>query len=164
MTFLRSAEERGLAARGTDPEPLTTCLNRSFEVGLGGNRHPRQCGRWPYSADDPRHAFRQYADGARPANARISLYQPLHPPPTRQEGLRASSAGPANMEMELAQMALAYVTWVAVRDQQTSSALPRWNEAGNPTPAASTRGGRGRCPPVSMRSTGSNWNPAPLEV
>ncbi len=73
MTFLRLAEERGWPRAVSIQNPYNL-LNRSFEVGLAEIAIREQCGLLAYSPMAFGMLSGKYADGARPANARISLY------------------------------------------------------------------------------------------
>ncbi len=111
MTFLRLAEERGWPRAVSIQNPYNL-LNRSFEVGLAEIAIREQCGLLAYSPMAFGMLSGKYADGARPANARISLYSRF----TRYTNPQAEAACARYVAlarehgMEPAQMALAYVT------------------------------------------------------
>uniref|UniRef100_UPI0035BE2557 aldo/keto reductase n=1 Tax=Spongiibacter tropicus TaxID=454602 RepID=UPI0035BE2557 len=111
MTFLREAEKIGLAPPASIQNPYSL-LNRSFEVGLAEIAIREQCGLLAYSPMAFGMLSGKYADGARPANARISLYSRF----TRYTNPQAEAACARYVAlarehgMEPAQMALAYVT------------------------------------------------------
>ncbi|HGN3935366.1 TPA: NADP(H)-dependent aldo-keto reductase [Pseudomonas aeruginosa] len=111
MTFLRLAEERGWPRAVSIQNPYNL-LNRSFEVGLAEIAIREQCGLLAYSPMAFGMLSGKYADGARPANARISLYSRF----TRYTNPQAEAACARYVALarehglEPAQMALAYVT------------------------------------------------------
>ncbi|ELW3043041.1 TPA: NADP(H)-dependent aldo-keto reductase [Pseudomonas aeruginosa] len=111
MTFLRLAEERGWPRAVSIQNPYNL-LNRSFEVGLAEIAIREQCGLLAYSPMAFGMLSGKYADGARPDNARISLYSRF----TRYTNPQAEAACARYVALarehglEPPQMALAYVT------------------------------------------------------
>ena len=110
MTFLRLAEQQGLPRVVSIQNPYSL-LNRSFEVGLSEVAHREQCGLLAYSPLGFGMLSGKYLDGARPAGARLTLFERF----SRYSNPQALAATAAYVNLarthglDPAQMALAYV-------------------------------------------------------
>ena len=111
MRFLAAAEAAGLPRVVSIQNPYNL-LNRSFEVGLAEIAHREQVGLLAYSPLAFGVLSGKYLDGARPAGARVTLYERF----SRYTGPEAEAPVRAYVELAHAhglspvQMALAYVT------------------------------------------------------
>ena len=111
MRFLRAAEE-GCGPRVASIQNPYNLLNRSFEIGLAEIAHREQVGLLAYSPTAFGVLSGKYRDGARPAGARLTLFERF----SRYSNAEAQSAVSAYCEVARAhglspiQMALAYVT------------------------------------------------------
>jgi aryl-alcohol dehydrogenase-like predicted oxidoreductase len=111
MRFLAAAEEAGLPRVVSVQNPYSL-LNRSFEVGLAEVAHREQVGLLAYSPMAFGVLSGKYLDGARPAGARVTLFERF----SRYTGPEAEPAVRAYVELAReqgltpAQMALAFVT------------------------------------------------------
>ncbi len=111
MTFLRLAEERGWP-RAVSIQNPTTCSTAASRWAWRKSPSASSAACWPTSPMAFGMLSGKYADGARPANARISLYSRF----TRYTNPQAEAACARYVAlarehgMEPAQMALAYVT------------------------------------------------------
>ncbi|MBM7061596.1 NADP(H)-dependent aldo-keto reductase [Pseudomonas sp. UL073] len=111
LKFLQLAESLGLPRMVSIQNPYNL-LNRSFEVGLAEIALREQCGLLAYSPMAFGMLSGKYENGARPANARITLFSRF----TRYTNPQAQAACSRYVSLarehglEPAQMALAYVT------------------------------------------------------
>ncbi|WP_339486490.1 NADP(H)-dependent aldo-keto reductase [Pseudomonas sp. EL_65y_Pfl2_R95] len=111
MKFLELAERRGLPRSVSIQNPYNL-LNRSFEVGLAEVAIREQCGLLAYSPLAFGMLSGKYANGARPAGARLSLFSRF----ARYSNPETESACARYVELaqehalDPAQMALAFVT------------------------------------------------------
>ncbi|MEX6502364.1 NADP(H)-dependent aldo-keto reductase [Pseudomonas zhanjiangensis] len=111
MKFLELAQTRGWPRMVSIQNPYNL-LNRSFEVGLAEVAIREQCGLLAYSPLAFGMLSGKYENGARPANARISLYSRF----TRYTNPQAEAACSRYVALarehglDPAQMALAFVT------------------------------------------------------
>ncbi|MGK2912955.1 MAG: NADP(H)-dependent aldo-keto reductase [Porticoccaceae bacterium] len=110
MEYLRAAREKGLARIVSIQNPFNL-LNRSFEVGLAEMAIREQVGLLAYSPLAMGTLAGKYVGGARPANARLTLFKRFQ----RYSGADAVAATEAyvalarRLDMDPATMALAYV-------------------------------------------------------
>ncbi|MFC3607193.1 NADP(H)-dependent aldo-keto reductase [Stutzerimonas tarimensis] len=111
MTFLQLAERRGWPRAVSIQNPYNL-LNRSFEVGLAEIAMREQCGLLAYSPLAFGMLSGKYEQGARPANARISLYSRFtrYTNPQSESACSRYVALAREHGLDPAQMALAYVT------------------------------------------------------
>lgn len=111
MRYLQLAETRGLPRMVSIQNPYNL-LNRTFEVGLAEIAMRESCGLLAYSPMAFGMLSGKYADGARPANARISLFSRF----SRYTNAQAEKACSQYVALareygiQPAQMALAFVT------------------------------------------------------
>lgn len=111
MRYLAAAERDGLPRVATIQNPYNL-LNRSFEVGLAEIAHRESVGLLAYSPMAFGVLSGKYLDGARPAGARVTLFERF----SRYNGAEATAAVRAYVglarehALSPAQMALAYVT------------------------------------------------------
>lgn len=111
MKFLALAEQHGLPRPVSIQNPYNL-LNRSFEVGLAEVAHREQVGLLAYSPMAFGVLSGKYLDDARPAGARLTLFESY----TRYSSPEAQAATYAYVQLardhglDPAQMALAYVT------------------------------------------------------
>lgn len=111
MEFLRLAEQRGLSRVVSIQNPYNL-LNRTFEVGLAEMAIREQCGLLAYSPLAFGMLAGKYEGGARPADARLSLFSRF----TRYTNPQAEAACSRYVALarehglDPAQMALAFVT------------------------------------------------------
>lgn len=111
MKFLQLAEQRGWARSVSIQNPYNL-LNRTFEVGLAEIAMREQCGLLAYSPLAFGMLSGKYENGARPSNARISLFSRF----TRYTNLQSEAACVRYVALarehglDPAQMALAFVT------------------------------------------------------
>jgi aryl-alcohol dehydrogenase-like predicted oxidoreductase len=111
MKFLQLADSLGLARAVSIQNPYNL-LNRSFEVGLAEVAIREQCGLLAYSPLAFGMLSGKYANGARPANARITLFSRF----SRYTNPQAQAACDRYVQLareqglDPAQMALAFVT------------------------------------------------------
>jgi aryl-alcohol dehydrogenase-like predicted oxidoreductase len=111
MKFLQLAESRGWPRAASVQNPYNL-LNRSFEVGLAEVAMREQCGLLAYSPLAFGMLSGKYEGGARPANARISLFSRF----TRYTNAQSEAACSRYVALarehglDPAQMALAFVT------------------------------------------------------
>ncbi len=111
MRFLAAAESAGLPRVVSIQNPYNL-LNRSFEVGLAEIAHREQVGLLAYSPMAFGVLSGKYLDGARPEDARITLFERF----SRYTGPEAEAPVRAYVELahehglSPAQMALAYVS------------------------------------------------------
>ncbi|MDX1299661.1 MAG: NADP(H)-dependent aldo-keto reductase [Pseudomonas sp.] len=111
MKFLQLAEERGWPRSVSIQNPYNL-LNRSFEVGLAEIAIHEQCGLLAYSPLAFGMLSGKYANGARPANARISLFSRFtrYTNPETEAACARYVALAHEYGLDPAQMALAFVT------------------------------------------------------
>ena len=111
MTYLQLAESRGWPRAVSIQNPYNL-LNRSFEVGLAEVAIREQCGLLAYSPLAFGMLSGKYADGARPENARLSLFSRFsrYTNPQSEAACARYVALAREHGLDPAQMALAYVT------------------------------------------------------
>ncbi|MVW74765.1 NADP(H)-dependent aldo-keto reductase [Pseudomonas xionganensis] len=111
MRFLQLAEQRGWPRCVSIQNPYNL-LNRSFEVGLAEIAMREQCGLLAYSPLAFGMLSGKYADGARPAGARLSLYSRFsrYTNPQAEAACARYVALGREHGIDPAQMALAFVT------------------------------------------------------
>ena len=111
MRFLQLAEQRGWPRCVSIQNPYNL-LNRSFEVGLAEIAIREQCGLLAYSPLAFGMLSGKYADGARPAGARLSLYSRFsrYTNPQAETACARYVALAREHGLDPAQMALAFVT------------------------------------------------------
>ena len=111
MKFLQLAESRGWPRTVSIQNPYNL-LNRSFEVGLAEIALREQCGLLAYSPLAFGMLSGKYADGARPANARLSLFKRFsrYTNPESEAACARYVALAQEHGLDPAQMALAFVT------------------------------------------------------
>ncbi|MBB2495521.1 NADP(H)-dependent aldo-keto reductase [Aquipseudomonas ullengensis] len=111
MKFLQLADSLGLARAVSIQNPYNL-LNRSFEVGLAEVAIREQCGLLAYSPLAFGMLSGKYENGARPANARISLFSRFsrYTNPQAQAACTRYVALAREHGLDPAQMALAFVT------------------------------------------------------
>lgn len=109
--FLQLAQSRGQARVASIQNPYNL-LNRSFEVGLAEIAIRETCGLLAYSPLAFGLLSGKYADGARPANARLSLYSRFtrYFNPQSEAACARYVALAREHGLDPAQMALAFVT------------------------------------------------------
>jgi len=111
MRYLHRAEQRGLPRIRSIQNPYSL-LNRSFEIGLAEIAHREACGLLAYSPLAFGVLSGKYLDGARPAGARLTLFERFD----RYSSALAERTTRAYVELarehgvDPAQMALAWVT------------------------------------------------------
>ncbi|MBD9427566.1 NADP(H)-dependent aldo-keto reductase [Pseudomonas sp. PDM15] len=111
MKFLQLADSLGLARAVSIQNPYNL-LNRSFEVGLAEVAIREQCGLLAYSPLAFGMLSGKYANGARPANARITLFSRFsrYTNPQAQAACDRYVQLAREHDLDPAQMALAFVT------------------------------------------------------
>ncbi len=111
MKFLQLAEQRGWA-RSVSIQPPYNLLNRTFEVGLAEIAMREQCGLLAYSPLAFGMLSGKYENGARPSNARISLFSRFtrYTNPQSEAACARYVALAREQGLDPAQMALAFVT------------------------------------------------------
>ncbi len=111
MKFLQLSEQLGLPRPASIQNPYNL-LNRSFEVGLAEVSLREQCGLLAYSPMAFGMLSGKYENGARPADARISLFSRFtrYTNPQAQEACSRYVALARENGLDPAQMALAFVT------------------------------------------------------
>ncbi|UTW06788.1 NADP(H)-dependent aldo-keto reductase [Pseudomonas benzenivorans] len=111
MKFLQLAESRGWPRTVSIQNPYNL-LNRSFEVGLAEIALREQCGLLAYSPLAFGMLSGKYAGGARPANARLSLFKRFsrYTNPESEDACARYVALAREHGLDPAQMALAFVT------------------------------------------------------
>ena len=111
MKFLQLADQLGLPRAASIQNPYNL-LNRSFEVGLAEVAIRERCGLLAYSPLAFGMLSGKYENGARPANARISLFSRFarYTNPQAQAACSRYVALAREHGLEPAQMALAFVT------------------------------------------------------
>ncbi len=111
MKFLQLAEQHGWPRSVSIQNPYNL-LNRSFEVGLAEIAIREQCGLLAYSPLAFGMLSGKYADGARPTNARISLFSRFtrYTNPESETACAHYVALAREHGLDPAQMALAFVT------------------------------------------------------
>ena len=111
MRYLHLAEHRGLVRTVSIQNPYNL-LNRSFEIGLAEIAMREQCGLLAYSPMAFGMLSGKYAHGARPANARLSLYSRFsrYTNPQAEAACAEYVSLAAAHGLQPAQMALAFVT------------------------------------------------------
>jgi aryl-alcohol dehydrogenase-like predicted oxidoreductase len=111
MKFLQLADSLGLARAVSIQNPYNL-LNRSFEVGLAEVAIREQCGLLAYSPLAFGMLSGKYANGARPANARITLFSRFsrYTNPQAQAACGRYVQLAREHDLDPAQMALAFVT------------------------------------------------------
>ncbi|MCY1526886.1 Protein tas [compost metagenome] len=111
MSFLHLAERLGLPRVVSIQNPYNL-LNRTFEVGLAEIAIREQCGLLAYSPMAFGMLSGKYENGARPANARITLFSRFtrYTNPQAQAACSRYVALAREHGLEPAQMALAFVT------------------------------------------------------
>jgi aryl-alcohol dehydrogenase-like predicted oxidoreductase len=111
MRYLHLAEQHGLPRIQSIQNPYNL-LNRSFEIGLAETAHREACGLLAYSPLAFGVLSGKYLDGARPAGARLTLFERFD----RYSNALAERTTRAYVELarehgaDPAQMALAWVT------------------------------------------------------
>ncbi|MDN3555410.1 NADP(H)-dependent aldo-keto reductase [Halomonas maura] len=110
MRALRLAETLGLPRVASVQNPYSL-LNRTFEVGLAEIAHRESVGLLAYSPLAFGKLSGKYLDGARPANARLTLYERFqrYSTPLADEATRAYVDLAREHGLDPAQMALAFV-------------------------------------------------------
>ncbi|PHV10619.1 NADP(H)-dependent aldo-keto reductase [Chitinimonas sp. BJB300] len=108
--FLRAAEKLGLPRIVSIQNPYNL-LNRTFEIGLAEFTHREQIGLLAYSPLAFGMLSGKYLDGARPANARLTLYSRFqrYTKPSAEAATRAYVQLARQHGLSPAQMALAYI-------------------------------------------------------
>lgn len=111
MKFLQLADQLGLPRAASIQNPYNL-LNRSFEVGLAEVAIREHCGLLAYSPLAFGMLSGKYENGARPANARISLFSRFarYTNPQAQAACSRYVALAREHGLDPAQMALAFVT------------------------------------------------------
>ncbi|BBP81564.1 oxidoreductase [Pseudomonas sp. Pc102] len=111
MKFLQLADQLGLPRAASIQNPYNL-LNRSFEVGLAEVAIRERCGLLAYSPLAFGMLSGKYENGARPANARISLFSRFarYTNPQAQAACSRYVALAHEHGLDPAQMALAFVT------------------------------------------------------
>lgn len=111
MKFLQLADQLGLPSAASIQNPYNL-LNRSFEVGLAEVAIRERCGLLAYSPLAFGMLSGKYENGARPANARISLFSRFarYTNPQAQAACSRYVALAREHGLDPAQMALAFVT------------------------------------------------------
>ncbi|MGA6107468.1 NADP(H)-dependent aldo-keto reductase [Pseudomonas solani] len=111
MKFLQLADQLGLPRAASIQNPYNL-LNRSFEVGLAEVAIRERCGLLSYSPLAFGMLSGKYENGARPANARISLFSRFarYTNPQAQAACSRYVALAREHGLDPAQMALAFVT------------------------------------------------------
>ncbi|WP_337056601.1 NADP(H)-dependent aldo-keto reductase [Pseudomonas sp. USHLN015] len=111
MKFLQLADQLGLPRAASIQNPYNL-LNRSFEVGLAEVAIRERCGLLAYSPLAFGMLSGKYENGARPANARISLFSRFarYTNPQAQAACSRYVALARGHGLDPAQMALAFVT------------------------------------------------------
>ncbi|BCG23128.1 oxidoreductase [Pseudomonas tohonis] len=111
MKFLQLADQLGLPRAASIQNPYNL-LNRSFEVGLAEVAIRERCGLLAYSPLAFGMLSGKYENGARPANARISLFSRFarYTNPQAQAACSRYVALAREHGLDPAQMALAFVT------------------------------------------------------
>jgi len=111
MKFLQLAEQRGWARSVSIQNPYNL-LNRTFEVGLAEIAMREQCGLLAYSPLAFGMLSGKYENGARPSNARISLFSRFtrYTNPQSEAACARYVALAREHGLDPAQMALAFVT------------------------------------------------------
>lgn len=111
MKFLQLAEQRGWARSVSIQNPYNL-LNRTFEVGLAEIAMREQCGLLAYSPLAFGMLSGKYENGARPSNARISLFSRFtrYTNPQSEAACARYIALAREHGLDPAQMALAFVT------------------------------------------------------
>ncbi len=111
MKFLAESDARGLTRPVSIQNPYNL-LNRSFEVGLAEVAIREQCGLLAYSPMAFGMLSGKYADGARPAKGRLSLYSRFtrYFNPQSEAACARYVALAREHGLDPAQMALAFVT------------------------------------------------------
>lgn len=110
MKFLHLSEQLGLPRAASIQNPYSL-VNRSYEIGLAEVSHREDCGLLAYSPLGFGVLSGKYLDGARPAGARLSLFERF----SRYSNSRTDRATQAYVELarahglDPAQMALAFV-------------------------------------------------------
>lgn len=111
MTFLQIAQARGWPRAVSIQNPYNL-LNRSFEVGLAEIAMREQCGLLAYSPLAFGMLSGKYENGARPAGARLTMFERFarYSNPQSQAACSRYVALARQHGLDPAQMALAYVT------------------------------------------------------
>ena len=111
MRFLAAAEAAGLPRVVSVQNPYSL-LNRSFEIGLAEVAHREQVGLLAYSPMAFGVLSGKYLDGARPAGARVTLFERFsrYTVPEAEPAVRAYVELAREHGLSPAQMALAFVT------------------------------------------------------
>lgn len=110
MKSLQLAERLGLPRVASVQNPYNL-LNRTFEVGLAEIAHRENVGLLAYSPLAFGMLSGKYLDGARPANARLTLYERFkrYTSPLAEQATQAYVEIARRYELDPAQMALAFV-------------------------------------------------------
>lgn len=110
MEYLRLAREKGLPRIASIQNPYSL-LNRSYEVGLAEMSIREQCGLLAYSPLGFGVLTGKYEGGAKPAGARLTLFQRFqrYNTPKGREAASRYAALARKHGLKPAQMALAYV-------------------------------------------------------
>lgn len=110
MKALALAEWLGLPRVASVQNPYNL-LNRSFEVGLAEIAHRENVGLLAYSPLAFGTLSGKYVNGARPARARLTLYERFqrYAAPKAEKAIKAYVALARDSGLEPSQMALAYV-------------------------------------------------------
>jgi aryl-alcohol dehydrogenase-like predicted oxidoreductase len=111
MRFLQLSEERGWPRMASIQNPYNL-LNRTFEIGLAEIAFREDCGLLAYSPMAFGMLSGKYANGARPANARITLFSRFsrYTNPQAEAACERYVALAHEHGLDPAQMALAFVT------------------------------------------------------
>ncbi len=111
MQFTRLAKERGWPKIVSIQNPYSL-LNRSFEIGLAECSHRENVGLLAYSPLAFGVLSGKYLGGARPAGARITLFSRFsrYTNAYAEKAVQAYAELAAAHDLDMAQMALAYVT------------------------------------------------------
>jgi len=111
MKFLQLAEQCGLPRAVSIQNPYSL-LNRTFEIGLAEIAHREQCGLLAYSPLGFGVLSGKYLNGARPAGARITLFERFsrYTNPRAERATAAYVALARTHGLDPAQMALAFIT------------------------------------------------------
>ncbi|HSO82618.1 aldo/keto reductase, partial [Thiocapsa sp.] len=111
MSFLALAQQRGLPRMVSIQNPYSL-LNRTFEVGLAEVAVREDCGLLAYSPLGFGVLSGKYLDGARPAGARVTLFERFnrYSNPEAERATAEYVALARSHGLDPAQMALAWVT------------------------------------------------------
>ena len=110
MHFLKLADTTGLPRMVSIQNPYNL-LNRTFEIGLAEITHREAVGLLPYSPMAMGALSGKYLNGARPAGARLTLFERFkrYSTPRAEEAIASYVALAERRGLDAAQMALAFV-------------------------------------------------------